>query len=56
MNLVRVQEALRLLTTTKLKVILNAEQVGFGSLVQFGHVFRQMTKKSPLRYRQSAIT
>ncbi|NRF93231.1 AraC family transcriptional regulator [Paenibacillus frigoriresistens] len=55
-NLVRVQEAQRLLTTTKLKVILIAEQVGFGSLVQFGRVFRQMTKMTPLRYRQSAVT
>jgi AraC-like DNA-binding protein len=33
-----------------------AEQVGFGSLVQFGRVFRQMTKTTPLRYRQSAVT
>lgn len=55
-NLVRVQEAQRLLTTTKLKVILIAEQVGFGSLVQFGRVFRQMTNTTPLRYRQSAVT
>ena len=32
-NLVRVQEAQRLLATTRLKVIVIAEQVGFGSLV-----------------------
>jgi AraC-like DNA-binding protein len=51
-NLVRVQEAQKLLTQTKLKVILIAEQVGFGSLVQFGRVFRQITKTTPLRYRQ----
>ncbi|TXK85574.1 AraC family transcriptional regulator [Paenibacillus sp. N3.4] len=55
-NLVRVQEAQRLLTVTKFKVILIAEQVGFGSLVQFGRVFRQITKTTPLRYRQSART
>ncbi|OAS16938.1 AraC family transcriptional regulator [Paenibacillus oryzisoli] len=52
-NLVRVQEAQRLLATTRMKVIVIAEQVGFGSLVQFGRVFRQMTKMTPLRYRQS---
>lgn len=55
-NLVRVQEAQRLLATTRLKVIVIAEQVGFGSLVQFGRVFRQMTKMTPLRYRQSVVT
>jgi AraC-like DNA-binding protein len=54
-NLVRVQEAQRLLATTRLKVIVIAEQVGFGSLVQFGRVFRQMTKMTPLRYRQSVV-
>ncbi|MDD9266299.1 helix-turn-helix domain-containing protein [Paenibacillus sp. GCM10023248] len=53
-NLVRVQEAQRLLTQTRMKVILIAEQVGFGSLVQFGRVFRHITKTTPLRYRQSA--
>ncbi|UKS24629.1 AraC family transcriptional regulator [Paenibacillus sp. HWE-109] len=52
-SLVRVQEAQRLLTQTNMKVIVIAEQVGFGSLVQFGRVFRQMTKTTPLRYRQS---
>lgn len=55
-NLVRVQEAQRLLTQTRMKVIMIAEQVGFGSLVQFGRVFRQITKTTPLRYRQSAST
>lgn len=55
-NLVRVQEAQRLLTETKVKVIVIAEQVGFGSLVQFGRVFRQITKTTPLRYRQTAVT
>ncbi|BFT69955.1 helix-turn-helix domain-containing protein [Paenibacillus sp. P36] len=54
-NLVRVQEAQRLLTESKMKVIMIAEQVGFGSLVQFGRVFRQITKTTPLRYRQSAM-
>ena len=54
-SLVRIQEAQRLLTTTRLKVIVIAEQVGFGSLVQFGRVFRQMTKMTPLRYRQSTV-
>lgn len=54
-NLVRVQEAQRLLATTRLKVIVIAEQVGFGSLVQFGRVFRQMAKTTPLRYRQSSL-
>lgn len=54
-SLVRVQEAQRLLATTKLKVIVIAEQVGFGSLVQFGRVFRQMTKMTPLRYRQATV-
>ncbi|MBD0380114.1 AraC family transcriptional regulator [Paenibacillus sedimenti] len=55
-NLVRVQEAQRLLTSTKIKVITIAEQVGFGSLVQFGRVFRHITKTTPLRYRQSSLT
>ncbi|NQX71032.1 AraC family transcriptional regulator [Paenibacillus alba] len=52
-SLVRVQEAQKLLTQTNMKVILIAEQVGFGSLVQFGRMFRQITKTTPLRYRQS---
>ncbi|NOU99926.1 helix-turn-helix domain-containing protein [Paenibacillus planticolens] len=56
-NLVRVQEAQRLLTETKMKVIAIAEQVGFGSLVQFGRVFRQIARTTPLRYRrQTAVT
>jgi AraC-like DNA-binding protein len=54
-NLVRIQEAQRMLTHTKIKVITIAEQVGFGSLVQFGRVFRHITKTTPLRYRQSSL-
>jgi len=54
-HLVRVQEAQRLLVNSKIKVITIAEQVGFGSLVQFGRVFRHVTKTTPLRYRQSAL-
>ncbi|WP_082053615.1 AraC family transcriptional regulator [Gordoniibacillus kamchatkensis] len=53
-QLVRVREAQRLLETTNDKVIAVAEQVGFGSLVQFGRVFRQLAKTTPLRYRQTA--
>lgn len=51
-NLVRIQEAQRLLQETDDKVITIAEQVGFGSLVQFGRAFRQITNHTPLRYRQ----
>ncbi|RTE08742.1 AraC family transcriptional regulator [Paenibacillus whitsoniae] len=54
LNIVRVQEAQRLLVTTKLKVIEVSELAGFGSLVQFGRVFRQLTGMTPLRYRQQA--
>lgn len=53
-NLVRIQEAQRLLQETNDKVISIAEQVGFGSLVQFGRAFRQIAKITPLRYRQSS--
>lgn len=53
-NLVRIQEAQRLLQDTEDKVIAIAEQVGFGSLVQFGRAFRQIANITPLRYRQSA--
>ncbi|MFC0216502.1 helix-turn-helix domain-containing protein [Paenibacillus chartarius] len=53
-QLMRVREAQRLLETTNEKVIAVAEHVGFGSLVQFGRVFRQLTKTTPLRYRQAA--
>jgi AraC-like DNA-binding protein len=53
-QLVRIREAQRLLETTQDKVIAIAEQVGFGSLVQFGRVFRQLTKTTPLRYRRMA--
>jgi AraC-like DNA-binding protein len=53
-NLVRIQEAQRLLQDTDDKVISIAEQVGFGSLVQFGRAFRQIANITPLRYRQSA--
>jgi AraC-like DNA-binding protein len=52
-QLVRVREAQRRLETTHDKVITIAEQVGFGSLVQFGRVFRQLVHTTPLRYRQT---
>ncbi|MHA6480496.1 AraC family transcriptional regulator [Paenibacillus sp. strain BS8-2] len=51
-NLIRIQEAQRLLQETDDKVITIAEHVGFGSLVQFGRAFRQITNITPLRYRQ----
>jgi len=53
-HLVRIQEAQRLLQETNAKVITIAEQVGFGSLVQFGRAFRQIANNTPLRYRQSS--
>lgn len=53
-NLVRIQEAQRLLQETDDKVITIAEQVGFGSLVQFGRTFRQIASITPLRYRQTS--
>lgn len=53
-QLVRIREAQRRLETTNDKVITIAEQIGFGSLVQFGRVFRQHAKTTPLRYRQMA--
>ncbi|MDQ6422844.1 AraC family transcriptional regulator [Paenibacillus sp. LHD-117] len=51
-NFVRIQAAQRLLAESNEKVITIAEQVGFGSLVQFGRAFRQIAKTTPLRYRQ----
>ncbi|UJF32389.1 AraC family transcriptional regulator [Paenibacillus hexagrammi] len=53
-HLVRIQEAQRLLATTTIKVIDIADQVGFGSLVQFGRVFREICKTTPLRYRRAS--
>ncbi|MCR5725814.1 MAG: AraC family transcriptional regulator [Treponema sp.] len=50
-NSLRVTEACRLLTGSRLSVLEIAMQCGFGSLTQFGRVFRSLTGTNPLDYR-----
>lgn len=52
LNSVRVKEAIKLLAESNLKVNLIATKVGFGSITNFGRVFKQLTGHAPLYYRK----
>jgi AraC-like DNA-binding protein len=52
LNNVRVKEAKRLLMESQAKVVEIAEQVGFGSVTNFGRVFKEVTSHPPLYYRK----
>ncbi len=49
---VRIQRACSLLATTREPVYRIAERCGFGSITQFGRLFRQLTGQHPLEYRR----
>jgi AraC-like DNA-binding protein len=49
---VRLKEAQKLLRETRLKIIRIVERAGFGSIAQFGRVFKKATGISPLNYRK----
>lgn len=51
-NHVRIVNAKRLLLTTTLKISKISEQCGFGSLTNFGRVFKRITDISPGNYRK----
>ncbi|TCK98121.1 AraC-like DNA-binding protein [Natranaerovirga hydrolytica] len=51
LNTIRIKEAKRLLRETNYKISLIAEKVGFGSLSNFGRVFKEGTGHSPRYYR-----
>ncbi len=51
-NNVRVKEAKRLLLESREKVVDIAEKVGFGSITNFGRVFKEVTGHPPLYYRK----
>lgn len=52
---IRIREAKKLLMDTRLKVTQIADQVGYGSITQFGRVFKQITGHPPLYYRSLRI-
>ena len=52
LNNVRVKEAKRLLLESREKVVDIAEKVGFGSITNFGRVFKEVTGHPPLYYRK----
>jgi YesN/AraC family two-component response regulator len=52
LNNVRVKEAKRLLLESREKVVDIAEKVGFGSITNFGRVFKEITGHPPLYYRK----
>lgn len=54
MTEVRVQQAERLLTTTRLTLERVARECGFANANHFGKVFRRFRQQSPHSYRQSA--
>jgi YesN/AraC family two-component response regulator len=49
---VRLKEAQRLLRETRLKVVQIVEKAGFGSIAQFGRVFKEANGISPVNYRK----
>jgi Response regulator containing CheY-like receiver domain and AraC-type DNA-binding domain len=51
LNSVRIKEAKKLLEQTSMKVSLIARKVGFGSVTHFGRVFKAVTGRAPLFYR-----
>ncbi|HEX7712997.1 MAG TPA: AraC family transcriptional regulator [Bacillota bacterium] len=55
LNHVRVKEAERYLRETRLKVIQIAGETGFGSIAQFGRVFKSITQMTPLEYRKRTL-
>lgn len=54
-NQVRVIEAQKLLRGTKMKVTRIVEEVGFGSVAQFGRTFKNITGQKPLEYRKNIV-
>ncbi|PWV99390.1 AraC-like protein [Paenibacillus cellulosilyticus] len=48
---VRIKEAKKLLEQTPMKVSIIARKVGFGSVTHFGRVFKNVTGRAPLYYR-----
>jgi AraC-like DNA-binding protein len=52
LNNVRVKEGKRLLMESTVKVVEIAEKVGFGSITNFGRVFKEITGHAPLYYRK----
>jgi YesN/AraC family two-component response regulator len=52
LNSVRVKEAKKLLAETNIKVNMIATKVGYGSITNFGRVFKQLTGHAPLYYRK----
>lgn len=51
-NTVRIKEAKKLLMKSKKKVVKIAEEVGFGSITNFGRVFKEITGHPPLYYKK----
>ncbi|WP_166240196.1 AraC family transcriptional regulator [Paenibacillus turpanensis] len=51
-NSVRIKEAKKLLEESSMKVQLIAKKVGFGSVTNFGRVFKAVTGNAPLFYRR----
>lgn len=54
LNTLRIREACRLLTTTRLTVTEISGACGFGSITQFGRFFRKITGDSPRSYRKKS--
>jgi YesN/AraC family two-component response regulator len=52
-NTVRVKEAKKLLMNAKKKVVQIAEEVGFGSITNFGRVFKEITGHPPLYFKKT---
>ena len=50
---VRLKEAQKLLRETRLKIIQIVEKAGFGSVSQFGRIFKEATGISPFNYRKT---
>lgn len=55
LNQIRVKEAQTLLRGSGLNVTEVAEKVGFGSVSQFGRVFKEISGVSPLKYRKQTL-
>jgi AraC family L-rhamnose operon regulatory protein RhaS len=51
-NELRIHKACQLLTSTNMKIVSVAHQVGFNELSNFNRVFRQYTNTSPGQYRE----
>jgi len=56
LNSVRIKEACRLLTGSRLSVTQISQEVGYNSLTHFGRVFKSITGIPPLRYRKQNTT